>query len=53
MNAFNLSSKFALFNEEEFYIVCEKLNKIDEESKRIYKTSFPVITLREFISNII
>lgn len=49
MSAFNLSTKFTLFNEEEFYIVCEKLNRIDEESKRIYGTSFPVITLKEFI----
>ncbi len=53
MSSFNASSKFTLFMEEEFYLVCEKLNKIDEESKRIYGTNFSVITLKEFIQNII
>jgi inositol 1,4,5-triphosphate receptor type 1/inositol 1,4,5-triphosphate receptor type 3 len=39
--------------EEEFIQVCEKLNRIDEVSMTIYNASFPVITLKEFIKNII
>lgn len=33
--------------------MCEKLDKIDEVSSSIYNTTFPVITLKEFIKNII
>lgn len=53
INLLNLSSRFQRFMEEEFIQVCEKLNMIDEVSKSIYNTNFPVITLKEFIKNII
>lgn len=53
MNTLIVSSKFQRFVEDEFIQVCEKLNRIDIESQRIYGTSFSVISLEEFITNII